>query len=124
MLPVVVASYLMFVSFIKMCLHKFVKLVTSSVPVRKFYIEQMFVLVRMKFHNHVDTQPVKHLERAMRCLYDIKFGMLQVSKNKISLRKYSGGSAHLRTLEETLVTKEFARSDNNDSEPKSQVRLL
>jgi len=23
-------------------------------PVRKFYTEQMFVLVRMQFHNHVD----------------------------------------------------------------------
>jgi len=37
----------------------------------------------------------------MRCVYDIKFGILQVRKNKISLRKYSGVSAHLRTLEET-----------------------
>ena len=36
-------------------------------PVRTFYIEQMFVLVRMQFHNHVDTQPVKRFERAMRC---------------------------------------------------------
>ena len=35
-----------------MCFHKFV---TSSVPVRKFYIQQTFVLVRMQFHNHVDT---------------------------------------------------------------------
>jgi len=60
----------------------------------------------------------------MRCIYDIKFGMLQVRKSKISLRKYSGGSAHLRTLQETLVTKESARFDNKDSEPKSQVRLL
>jgi len=78
-----------------MCLHKFVKLVTSGVPVRKFYIEQMFVLVHMQFHNHVDTQPVKHFDRAMRCIYDIKFRMLQVRKNEISLRKCSGGS-HLR----------------------------
>jgi len=38
-----------------MCLHKFVKLVTSSVRVRKFSIEKMFVLVRMQFHNHVDA---------------------------------------------------------------------
>ena len=60
----------------------------------------------------------------MRCIYDIKFEMLQVCQNKISLRKYSGGSAHLRTLEETLVIKDSARFDNNDSEPKSQVRLL
>jgi len=56
-----------------MCLHKFVKLVTNSVPVRTFYIEQIFVLVRMQFHNHVDAQPVKRIERATRCVYDIKF---------------------------------------------------
>jgi len=62
----------------------------------------------------------------MRCVYDIKFGMLQVHKNAISLRKCSGGSAQLLTLEGTLVTRESARFDNNhyDSEPKSQVRLL
>jgi len=50
--------------------------------------------------------------------------MLQVRKNEISLRKYSDGSAHLRTLEGTLVTRESARFDNNDNELKSQVRLL
>jgi len=55
----------------------------------------MFVSVRMQFHNHVDTQPVKRFERAMRWIYDIKFGMLQMRKNKISLRKYSGVTAHL-----------------------------
>jgi len=38
-----------------MCVHKFVKLVTNSAPVRKFYIEQMFVLVRMQFH-----KPYRH----------------------------------------------------------------
>jgi len=31
----------------------------------------MFVLVRMQFHNHVDTQPVKRFERAMRYIYTI-----------------------------------------------------
>jgi len=30
-----------------MCLHKFMKLVTISVPVTKFYTEQMFVSVRI-----------------------------------------------------------------------------
>jgi len=52
--------------------------------------------------------------------------MLQVRKNEISLRKCSGGSAQLCTLEGTLVTRESARFYNNhcDSEPKSQVRLL
>jgi len=47
-----------------------------------------------------------------------------VRKNEISLRKSSGSSAHLRILEGILVTRESARFDSNDSEPKSQVRLL
>jgi len=50
--------------------------------------------------------------------------MFQVRKNEISLRKFSGSSAHLRILEETLVTRESARFGSNDSQPKSQVRLL
>jgi len=37
----------------------------------------------------------------MRYIYDIKFGMLQVRENEISLRKWSaGGAAQLRTLGE------------------------
>jgi len=92
-------------------------------PVRKFYIEKMFVLARMQFHKHVDTQPAKRFERSMRCIYDIKSGTLPVRKYEILLRKCSGGSAHLRTLEGTLVTRESARFDN-DSEPKSQGRQL
>jgi len=72
----------------------------------------------------VDTQSVKRCERAMRYIHDIKFGMLQARRNEISLRKCSGSSAHLRTIEGTLVTRESARFDNNDSESKSKVRLL
>jgi len=53
---------------ISMCLHKRVMLVTSGVVIRTFYIEQMLVFVRMQFHNHVDTQPVKRFERVMRCM--------------------------------------------------------
>jgi len=60
----------------------------------------------------------------MRCVYDIKFGMLQMHKNEISLRKCSGSSAHLRTLEGTLVTRESTRFNNKDSEPKSQVSWI
>jgi len=43
-----------------------------------------------------------------------------------SWQAVNGRKKRLRTptLEETLITKEFARFDNNDSEPKSQVRLL
>jgi len=72
----------------------------------------------------VDTQTVKRFHRAMRYIHDIKFGMLQVRKNEISLRRCSGSSAHLRTLEGRLVTRESARFNNNHTEPKSKVRLL
>jgi len=74
-----------------------------------------------------DTQPVKRFDRAVRYICDIKFGMLQVRKNEISLRKCFGSSAHLRTLEGTLITTESARFHNNESEPsepKSKIRLL
>jgi len=57
----------------------------------------------------------------MRCIYDIKFGMLQVRKNEISLRKCSGGFAQLCALEGTLVTRESARFDKNDTEPKLKL---
>jgi len=39
--------------------------------------------------------------------------MLQVRKNEISLRKCSGSSAHLRTLEETLVTRDLITTTMN-----------
>jgi len=73
----------------------------------------MFVSVRMQFHNHVDTQQVKRFERAMRCIYDIKSGMLQVRENEISLRRCSGSSAHLRSLEGTLVTRDLITTTVN-----------
>jgi len=36
-------------------------------------------------------------------IYDIKFAMLQMRENEISLRKLSGGIAQLRTVEGTLT---------------------
>jgi len=41
----------------------------------------------------------------MLMIFYFNFGMLQVRKKEISLRKWSGGSAHahLRTFEGTLV---------------------
>jgi len=75
----------------------------------------MLFLVRMQFNNHEDKQPVKRFERAMRCICDIKFGMLQVRKNEISLRKSSGGSADLRSctpwLRGNTSTRESAQFD-------------
>jgi len=41
---------------------------------------------------------------AVRCIYDIKLGMLQVRENEIPLRKWSSGAtAQLRTLQEALI---------------------
>jgi len=91
-----------------MCLRKFVKWVTNSLPVRKSYIEQMF---GFRFSAHAILQPCGHTtSETFRkgyaiYIYDIKFGTLQVRNNDISLRKCSGGSADLRTLKGTLVTK-------------------
>jgi len=53
----------------------------------------------------------------------------QTTGGKFDVRKLASGKREKKrlrtpTLEETLITKEFARFDNNDSEPKSQVRLL
>jgi len=60
----------------------------------------------MQLHNDADTQLVKRFKRqkvcAIYCIYDIKFYMLQVRENEISLRKWSDSAAHLRTLEGTL----------------------
>jgi len=39
----------------------------------------------------------------MRRVHDIKFGMLQVRENEISLRKCSVVTSHLRTLEVALA---------------------
>jgi len=42
---------------------------------------------------------------------DIKFGVLQVRENEISLRKWSVGTAQLHTLEGTRVATTFPKSD-------------
>jgi len=39
----------------------------------------------------------------MQHICDIDFGMVQVRENEISLRKWSGVTAHLRTLDGTPV---------------------
>jgi len=76
-------------------------------PLRKTCTEQIFALVRMQVCNHADAQTFKRFKRykAYATLHDIKFGMLQVRENEISLRKWFGGTAHLRSLEGTLPTR-------------------
>ena len=54
----------------------------------------------------VNSQPMKcfkYYKGAICYIYDIKFGMLQVRENEISLCKWSAGTAHLRTSNGTLV---------------------
>ena len=51
----------------------------------------MCIFVDMKLRNHEDTQPVKPFKwwksYGIGYIHDIKFGMLQVRENEISLRK-------------------------------------
>jgi len=78
--------------------------------VQRCFFEQMFVLLRnkrMQLRNHAYTRTVKRSNRWKGCaiytyLYSDKFGMLEVRENAIALRKLSGGTAQLGTLEETL----------------------
>ena len=158
-----------------MCLHKFVKLVRSCVHVRTFYIEQMFVLVRMLFHNHVDTHMgvgrggkgalappwILKLLATKGCFFNFEgwkpnfttfappgknpsdahghttnetfrkgyaMNIYQIW-NVASTKEWDFTAQMLwwfcavAHLEGTLVTREYARFDNNDSERKSQVRL-
>jgi len=59
---------------------------------RKFYTTQIFLLVRMQLRKHVDTQPVKRLT-----LLTAIRNFASILKNEISLRSWSGGTAHLPT---------------------------
>ena len=68
-----------------------------------------FTLSKCFFRAHATAQPYRHnqwsvlsVKRAMRYIYDVEFGMMQVRKNEISQRKWSGSIAQLRTLEGTL----------------------
>jgi len=78
----------------------------------------MFVLVRMQLRNHVDTQPVPFPALHVLCdiyiyiyiyICDIKFGMLQVRSNEISLRKWCGGAAQLRSLRGNTAEEIFTK---------------
>ena len=59
----------------------------------------------MQLRNHVNTYAVKRLSvtEAMQYIYDIKSELLLVRKNDFSLHKWSVGTAHLRTVEGTLL---------------------
>jgi len=70
----------------------------------------MFVLVSMQLSNHVHT--TSEAFQALKWLCDMYISHIYAILNlefrkcikfKISLRKLSGGAAHLRTLEGTLI---------------------
>jgi len=81
---------------------------TPVFPLRKLYTEQMFVVLctkRMQLRNHVDTNTEELPSLKGLCeVYTqrIKFRMLTVRENETALRKLSGGTAQLRTLEGEL----------------------
>ena len=75
-------------------------------PLQKFYIEQMLLYCALSACNCATMQthnqwsgPSGKPTFGPPCIGSIEFGMLQVRENEISLRKWSGGSADLRTLE-------------------------
>ena len=87
----------------------------TALPPSKFRTRQIFAWLRNCLRTNVHTQLVKRLKRwkgyAMYCVYSIKFVMLQVRENKISLRKWSGGAtAQLRTFEGTLFANKWMSS--------------
>jgi len=77
----------------------------------------MYILLRIKrmqLRNHADTQPVKPSQRYMGYTiytYRIKFRNLDVRENETALRKLSGGTAQLCTLEGSLHVSHIASFD-------------
>jgi len=100
--------------------------VTSSAPVRKLYISQNVI-----FSAHAISQQRRHSTsgtfrkgHAMYIRYQIwNVASAQEWNFTAEMLWCFCGFAQLRTLEGTLVTRESARFDNNDSEPKSEVTL-
>jgi len=78
-------------------------------PLRKFYAEQMLALLRtkrMQLRNHADSKTMKRSlgwKGYAIYTYNIKFGLLEVRENEISLRTVCSGTRQLLTLEGTLV---------------------
>ena len=77
----------------------------SSVPSKKILCWANFC-----FRAHAFAQPCRHNQRSLsdgkmptRYKHSIKVWMLQVGENEISLRKCSGGAAHLRALKGNIV---------------------
>jgi len=92
--------------------------VTSSVPSKE--ILHCANVCFIAYEAHATAQPCRHTTSEAFptlkglcdvCIYCIKFSMLEVHENEMALRKFSGGTAQLRTLEGTLVTSMITFSD-------------
>jgi len=81
-------------------------LIIISVPsIRKCYTEQMFVSAGIQLRNHATSEPFQALQGLcdIPTILNLECWNLEVRENEISLRKLSGGTAHLCTLGETLI---------------------
>jgi len=98
---------LTFVSFINV-LTQVREIVTSSVvfPVRTFYIEQMFVSVRMQFHNHGDCRHTTSETFRQGCAMYIRYQIWNVCKCARLRFHCSNDLVVLRSCTEHLVTRE------------------
>jgi len=54
-------------------------------------------------------------------IYNIKLGMLEMRENEISLRKWSSGTAQLRTVEGTVPARVFSIAENI---AKARLRII
>ena len=107
-----------------MCLHKFVKLVTNSVPCKKI-LHRANICVSA----HAISQPCRHTTsetfRKVYAMY-IRYQIWNVASAQecdftAQMLCWFCAVVHLRG---TQVTRESARFDDNHSEPKSQFRLF
>jgi len=86
-----------------------VKLLSKPVfPLRKFYTEQMFVLVRMELRKHVNTQLVKRFKQWKVYAIYIRYGIWNVASARAwdftaQMVWWYCAIAQLRTLEGTLI---------------------
>ena len=79
---------------------------------------------------HADAQPMKRFSSSRKgpcgilvyAILNLKFEMLQLGEDEIKLHKWSGGTAHLRTLEEALT--QSIESIRFDISPRRSCQLM
>jgi len=103
-----------------MCLHKFVKLVASSVPCKK-----ILRWANVCFSTHSISQLCRHTTGETFPKAFAMYTIWNFECCKCARMRFNCANGLVVPRREcwSLVTKESARFDNNDSEPKSKVRL-